>query len=635
MAGPDLYWLPPPPADWRARVAALSAGPASDRAAAWAELRSLAGFRLSFPATNALDAALRKQVGAGGEGLPTPTRLAVLATSTTGHLAPALRVGALRRGIALDVYEPDYGQYLQEIADPGSALHAFKPATVLLAFDANSTAAHAKGLRTVAEASAETDRFVDRARQTWAAAKARLGAAVIQQTVVPRLPAAGGSNDHRDPASGAGFIAAVNARLRAAAEEAGVDLLALDARVAQDGLDRWFSPSSWHGAKQEVALPAAPVYGDLVARLLAARRGLGAKACVFDLDNTLWGGVIGDDGLAGIVVGQGRAAGEAFLDVQHYALALHARGILLAVCSKNDEAVALEPFERHPDMVLRREHVTCFVANWDDKATNLRRIAKRLNIGLDALVFVDDNPFERALVRKEVPDVFVPEVPDDVALVPRCLADAGCFELVQLTAEDAGRGALYAADAERARLLDEVTDLDSYLADLGMVLRFRRAAEADIARVTQLINKTNQFNLATRRLGEDEVRRMAADPAAAVLQFRLVDRFGDNGIIAVVTGHRDEGTGFVIDDWLMSCRVLGRQVEEATLNVVAAAARALGATALHGRYRPTPRNGMVAGLLDRLGFATRSEAEGGVSGTLDLTTFTPRPTAIREETVAP
>jgi FkbH-like protein len=632
-SSPELYWLPGKPPDWRKRVMDLSRS-IDDRETLWTEAGALARYRLDFSAVNALDTATRDLHRRSAAHGACPPRLAFLSSSTSAHLAGGLRVAALRHGMTLDIYEPSYGQYRQVLADPQSAFYGFAPTIVVFAFDALSVAAHVREAQTVEEAGRLAEDYVVGLRDLWITARERTGAMIIQQTIMPRLPEFGGSNEHRLPSSASAFIARVNCLLRAASDGTGIDLLALDSRVAQDGIDRWFSSPSWHSAKQEVALPASPMYGDMVVRLIAARQGRSAKCCVFDLDNTLWGGVVGDDGIQGIVIGAGSAAGEAFLDLQHYALELRRRGILLAVCSKNDEANAIEPFERHPDMALKRDDVACFVANWEDKATNLRTIANNLNIGLDALVFVDDSPFERELVRKALPEVLVPEVPEDPALIHRCLSDAGYFEMVAFTEEDARRTEFYAANARREKSRYAATDLDAYLAGLDMTLQWRHFAEADIARLTQLINKTNQFNLTTRRLNESDVREAMRDPRTAALQFRLADRFGDNGVIAVVIGHLTDDATFQIDDWLMSCRVFGREVEDVTLNVVASVARGLGATVLRGTYRPTERNGMVAGLFARLGFLMDDAAGHEFSGVLDLEHFVDRQTAIRAQGIS-
>jgi FkbH-like protein len=369
----------------------------------------------------------------------------------------------------------------------------------------------------------------------------------------------------------------------------------------------------------------APTYGDLVARLLAARAGRSYKCLVLDLDNTLWGGVIGDDGLNGIVLGQGSPLGEGFVAVQEYAKDLARRGIILAVCSKNDEANALEPFEKHPEMVLKRNDIASFRANWDDKASNIRAVAEELNIGLDSLVFLDDNPFERNLIRAHLPMVAVPEVPDDdPALVPRVLADAGYFESTGITDDDRQRAAQYQENRAREELRGAATDLEGYLRALDMRMIWSRFDTVGLQRVVQLINKTNQFNLTTRRHTEADVEAIMADRASFGLQLRLLDRFGDNGIIAVVIGRMTEPGAVTIDTWLMSCRVLGRGVETTTLNLVVEQARALGATRLIGEYVPTKKNGMVRDHYSRLGFSVVSQTPEGASiAVLDLAGFTP------------
>ena len=322
-------------------------------------------------------------------------------------------------------------------------------------------------------------------------------------------------------------------------------------------------------------------------RQVAARQGRSFKCMVLDLDNTLWGGVIGDDGLDGIILGQGSAHGEAFIDFQRFVIDQAHRGVILAVCSKNDEANALLPFERHPEMVLKRSHIACFVANWGDKPNNLREIAKRVNIGIDSLVFVDDNPYERNIVRRELPMVAVPELPEDPALYASCVAAGGYFEAVSLTPEDLERSSLYQANLQREALQASSTDVAGYLASLRMELLVKPFDQTGAQRIVQLINKTNQFNLTTRRYSDEKVAALIGAEDAITLQLRLIDCLGDNGIIAIIIAVRDpagEPNAFAIDTWLMSCRVLGRQVEEASMNVLARVALRRGATALLGEY---------------------------------------------------
>ncbi|HXZ17706.1 MAG TPA: HAD-IIIC family phosphatase, partial [Roseiarcus sp.] len=376
----------------------------------------------------------------------------------------------------------------------------------------------------------------------------------------------------------------------------------------------------WHASKLGFSPSLLPVYGDVVARAMAAVRGLSRKCLVLDLDNTLWGGVIGDDGLSGIVLGQGSAVGEAFLAVQRMALALRARGIVLAVCSKNEEATARAPFREHPDMLLREDQIAVFQANWTDKAANLRAIAETLNIGVDALVFLDDNPAERMQVRRELPLVAVPELPDDPALFARTLAAAGYFEAVSFSKEDRERADMYQANAQRAAALSASGEIGAYLASLDMVLTINFVDDVAKARVAQLINKSNQFNLTTHRYAEAELAAAIRDPLKHVVQARLVDRFGDNGVIAVLIAN-EKPDAWEIDTWLMSCRVLGRRVEEACLAHLAAAARAAGASALIGRYVPSPKNGMVKDHYGKLGFALKNEVERTTTWRLDLETF--------------
>jgi FkbH-like protein len=628
MSTPELVWLSPPPADWNATL--RDVGPLADPAA-WNALVALANFRLDSLATTRLDR--RHQALFGDEpptGLATrPVRLAVLASSTIDHLLPALRVAALRRDIWLHVHTGEYGQYGRELSDATSDLHDYEPDTVLFALDAHHLLA---GCDAGAEdVDARFAQVTDMLVSNWRQARRAFNGTIVQQTVLPVFPRLLGNNEHRLAGGRAGLVERLNATLRTLADAEGVDLLAIDSRAAQDGIGAWFDQMLWHRAKQEVHPAAASMYGDLLGRIVAARQGRSFKCLVLDLDNTIWGGVIGDDGIEGIKLGQGSAIGEAYVAFQSYARALARRGIILAVCSKNDEVNALEPFEKHPDMVLRRNDIACFVANWIDKASNLRTIAERLNIGLDSLVFVDDNPFERDLVRRELPMVGVPELPEDPGLFAQTISDAGYFEAVALTGEDMERSARYQANLARETLKNDTTDVEGYLRGLNMELRWSPFDRVGSQRIVQLVNKTNQFNLTTRRTDEAAVLALIGDPQALTLQLRLLDQFGDNGVIAIVIGRFDEGTGDLrLHTWLMSCRVLGRQVEAATLNVIAGHARVLGAVRLIGEYVQSAKNGMVREHYARLGFdLLERSAAGHTSWALALPDFQPRPSFIR------
>ena len=628
MHGTDLHWLPENPswAEQLAEVTARGAGKAN-----WSDFVPLARSRLSAMQTIQLDRrAARATVDRSAEGLGKPIRLAVLASSTVDQLLPAIRVGGLRRSIPIEIYTPHYGQYAQELLDTTAELSRFAPDAILFALDARHLL---QGIDPSMPADAVRDtltKVLDRLSSQWAIARQICGGQILQNIPLPVFLPLIGNNEHRLAGSPLAALRDFVSMLRHAADAAAVDLIALDDQVVTSGLTAWHDPALWHRAKQEIHPQAAPLYGDLVARLIAAAQGQSKKCLVLDLDNTLWGGVIGDDGLAGIKLGQGSARGEAHLAFQHYAKDLAARGVILAVCSKNDEANALEPFLSHPEMALKRTDIACFVANWTDKASNLRDIARRLNIGIDSLVFVDDNPAERAIIRRELPTVAVPELPEDPTSYAEAVASAGYFEAVRVTAEDSQRAQQYQHNVARESLLTSATDMAGYLRSLSMRAVWSGFGQTGLARIVQLINKTNQFNLTTRRVSETEVQALIDDPAALTLQIRLIDQFGDNGIIAIVSGQLERPTLTVrLDTWLMSCRVLGRGMETETLNLVAAEAIRLGAQTLVGTYRPTAKNGMVRDHYERLGFTQLTrDADDQTTWTLDLANYVPRETFI-------
>jgi FkbH-like protein len=375
------------------------------------------------------------------------------------------------------------------------------------------------------------------------------------------------------------------------------------------------------------------MYGDLVTRIIAAQRGLSRKCLVLDLDNTLWSGVIGDDGLEGIILGEGTGTGEAHLALQRYAKQLKERGVILAVCSKNDPAVAEAVFRNHPEMLLRRTDIAAFVANWEDKAANLRRIAEQLNIGIESLVFVDDNPAERARIRQSLPMVAVPELPADAAQYVRCLADAGYFESVAFTADDSRRGEQYSANASRESFLESSQSIDDFLRGLEMSVTFGPFQNVDLTRVTQLIGKTNQFNLTTRRHSLEDIAMFVATDRCLTLQFRLFDRFGDNGLVSAMILLPDPQSpdSFEIDTWVMSCRVFGRQLDREVMNIAVETACRMGVRAFHADYIPTSKNRVVSELYSTLGFESTQQAvpnDGATRWFLSLSDYVPHSTHI-------
>jgi FkbH-like protein len=421
------------------------------------------------------------------------------------------------------------------------------------------------------------------------------------------------------------MIGEFNRAIAALAGETGCYLLDTAAIAEQVGTDRWFDPIQWVSYKLPFTAECFPIYAEHLGRLLGSIRGKSRKCLVLDLDNTIWGGVIGDDGLGGIRIGQGSPRGESFLEIQKFALELRERGVILAVCSKNDDATARAPFRDHPDMLLRENHIAAFHANWVDKPSNLEAIAKKLNIGLDALVLLDDNPAERAQVRASLPMVSVPELPEDPSLFCWYLAAAGYFEAVTFSAEDRLRPQTYASDLQRAEIRAKSRDLGDYLASLDMVITFAPFDDNSRQRAVQLINKTNQFNLTARRYTEADVMAMQADESVFTLQVRLTDKFGDLGMIAVIIArpHDQNASAWHIDTWLMSCRVLGRQVEQAMLAKLVAEAKNRKIERLIGSYIPTAKNAMVSGHYKKLGFQQlKSSIEGRTHWELKVLDFT-------------
>jgi FkbH-like protein len=567
-------------------------------------LASLAAYRLGFLETVQLDRAFGRLGLKEAPGF-LPLRLAVLASSTVDHLSAAIRVAGLRRRFLIDIRSGAYGQYRQDLLDPTSSLHQFAPQAMLFSLTGREAIAGVPLTATVAEVDETIARLIGELRSFWRRAREICNAVIIQQTFVDVTEPLFGSYDRFVPGAPARVVARLNDRLCEAAAQDGVLLLDVARASERDGIDAWFDAGRWLQGKLEIAPQAAPLYGEMVARILAAQRGLSKKCLVLDLDNTLWGGVIGDDGLEGIVVGEGSAAGEAHLALQRYAKQLKERGVILAVCSKNDAGIAEAAFHDHPEMLLRRSDIAAFLANWDDKTENLKAIATRLNIGIDSLVFVDDNPVERARIRESLPMAAVPELPEDPAQYVRCLADAGYFEAVAFTPEDRDRARQYAENAEREAMLGSAQSMDEFLAGLKMSVLFGPFTAVDHARVVQLINKTNQFNTTTRRYTSEEIAYLTNHPKALTLQFRLLDRIGDNGLVStmILRPTPDQEDVLEIENWVMSCRVFGRQLEFEAMNIAVEAARQRGARALIADYIPTSKNNVISALYPSLGFA--------------------------------
>ena len=573
------------------------------------KLQKLANHRLSSAQAVKLGKHVSKKLDAKIDLRPlTEFSLGILSNATSNIIAEELPASAARHGIALSVIKSDYGQIFQQTIDPQSPINKCSPNAVLLALDYHWLIPDLSSSEI--DADVELNNSISNVSDLISNIRECTNASCIVQTIAVPPVSLFGNFDRMVANSLRSRIERFNYELVKLIESTNSYLFDVASIAERVGSDNWFNPVQWHAYKLPFSSEYNSVYADTLGRLLGAIRGHSKKCLVLDLDNTLWGGAIGDEGLDGIILGQGSAAGEAFVEIQKLALSLKDRGIVLAVCSKNNEDTARQPFRKHPEMVLREEDIAVFQANWVDKASNLEAIAQSLNIGIDALVLLDDNPAERNQVRAALPGVGVPELPTDPSWYPWFLTSAGYFETISFTVDDKLRADSYSANARRTEVKSRSRSLGDYLASLDMHMNASCFVDSDLQRITQLINKTNQFNLTTARMTQDEVIAVQKDNKYQTFQFRLNDSFGDMGIIAVVIASCD-GTEWNIDSWLMSCRVLGRKVEQGILSCIVAKARAAGISKIRSSYIPTSKNSMVKDHYDKLGFHLEKEQSDG------------------------
>lgn len=573
--------------------------------AAW--LRRLVDGSESFVAWQGAAALLDQAIA---RLMPAPKRfakVALLGSYTTTQLATMLRLAAFREGIALDIHQADYGQYQQEIINPSSGLYAFDPDFILLAVHTGELNLPAFSVNPEEPVEAEASRW----QSLWQIAANRCKARVIMHNFAAPLDNPFGHLAARLPGSRPAMIQQLNIQLGQRAG-ANVSIVDCDHLASVFGKRRWFDDRYWHISKQAVALDALPLLARHTIAVLAADLGLSKKCLVLDLDNTLWGGVIGEDGLAGIRIGQGSPEGEAYLAFQRFVLDLKNKGVILAVCSKNNDADAREPFLKHPDMLLKLDDLAMFVANWERKPDNIRRIAQSLNIGLDSMVFVDDNPAEREVIRQFLPEVDVIDLPADPSGYRRALIEYVMFESSSFTTEDAARTDQYRAKAQIAELEAASGSIEDFYRSLQMKAVVAPFDELHLPRIVQLIGKTNQFNLTTRRHTMPAVRQFMTEPDCLHLYLKLHDRFADHGLVSILIA-RKVGEVMDIDTWLMSCRVIGRTVEAELLAHLCRFAIDHGCIAIQGTYIPTSKNAMVKDVFGQYGFERCEQREDGTN----------------------
>lgn len=531
---------------------------------------------------------------------PDGTHFALLGDCATQLLATAIRGYALEMNLPLRVFEADYDQIDAQLMDTGSEFYAFAPETVLLYRCTEKL--YERFVRTPLDARAafaETE--IEKIRAEWARVQHGTKADILFFAFLPTDDGVFGSYALREGSAFPYQLLKLNYLLAEAAREAGnVRLIDLEPIRAHMGYDAFHDPKLYAIAKIPISTQALPAVASRVVDAILARKGRFHKCAIVDLDNTLWGGVIGDDGLEGIQIGE-LGQGHAFTEFQTWLKELKNRGVMLAVCSKNDEANAKEPFLRHPEMVLKLDDFSAFVANWEDKASNIRRIQKELNIGLDSMVFFDDNPFERNLVRTMLPEVEVPELPEDPAEYTAFARMQNLFDTNSYSDEDRVRTERYLAEKSRTELSAGIDNYDDYLKALGMKAVCAPFDAFHIPRIAQLTQRSNQFNLRTVRYSEQEIEEIAANPRYVTRYYTLRDRFGEHGLIAVVILEKRENELFV-NEWLMSCRVLKRGMEQFIADSILRAAREAGVARVVGEYIPTPKNAMVKDLYASMGF---------------------------------
>lgn len=549
----------------------------------------------------------------------TDLRVAILGGSTTSEIRSIWELFLLRDGFRPEFLESEYGKYFEDTVVDDSAVRAFRPQMAFV-HTTQMNLVHAPAVLAPAEeVEAGLRQEFARYESIWTKLTRDLGCIVIQNNF--DLPAVRslGALDSTEAFGRTNFLLRLNLEFaRAAREDPRLIINDIHYLCCQVGLDRWFDPDLWYSYKMAVSHFGSVHLAHALARLVGAALGKTRKCLVLDLDNTVWGGVIGDEGVAGIKIGKETPLAEAFTGFQQYCRELSQRGILLAVCSKNDPENAKEGFT-HPDMVLKLDTLASFQANWDPKPDSIERVSKELNIGLDSLVFVDDNPAERALARAQLPQVAVPEAGSEVSRFALHLQREGYFEVTRLNREDAGRAGFYSDNAARSAHQVQFADYAEFLDSLAMKAEIGAFSATYLERIGQLTNKTNQFNLTTRRYTLAQMETMANSPEFVTLYGRLEDKFGDNGLVSVIAG-RLTGRELHLDLWLMSCRVLKRDMELAMLDALVERAAQRGATEILGYYLRTAKNGMVAEHYQSMGFRLVSRAEDGSQSVWKLST---------------
>ena len=557
-------------------------------------------------------------------------KVALLGDTATQLLVTAIKGEAVDRGYSLDLYEGEYSQVERQLMDPTSELYEFDAGIIIVFQSTHKLGEYHSSLPV------ERQALLSEERLSFIASLCENPSFTNKKIIYFNYPeiedTVFGSYANKVESSFSYQARKLNYELMNLARQY-PNLFICDIAGLQNMFGRqfMFAPNVYMTTEMVLSVNALPYVASRVVDIIAAIKGQFKKCLILDLDNTVWGGVIGDDGLEGIELGHGLGIGKAFTEFQMWIKKLKQRGIIICVASKNNEETAKEPFEKHPDMILRLDDIAVFQANWETKVDNIRTIQGILNIGFDSMVFLDDNPFERNMVRENIPGITVPELPEDPAMYLEYLYSLNLFETASYSNADKDRTKQYQVEAKRVSLSKTFTNEADFLKSLKMISTVSGFTKFNTPRVAQLSQRSNQFNLRTIRYTEADIEGMAQNPDVIDLSFTLEDKFGDNGLIAVIIMKKQDEETLFVDTWFMSCRVLKRGMENFTLNTMVEYAKAKGYKRIIGEYIPTPKNKMVEMHYPNLGF---SQIESDTNRyMLDLTTYTPKECYITKKEV--
>lgn len=564
---------------------------------------------------------LKKNLKTDFQGLPS-LKLAIVGDTATQLLCTAIRGTGVERGYNIDLFEAEYNQVERQLLDPTSDLYQFDADFIVIFQSTHKLGEHHSMITTEQQATLASDRisFLASVCENPALAGKKIiyfNYPEIEDTVF-------GSYANKVDSSFTFQVRKLNYELMRLSQQY-QNLFICDLAGLQNklGRDMMFAANVYTSTEMILSMDALPYVASRVMDIVCAVKGQFKKCLILDLDNTLWGGVIGDDGMEGIQLGHGLGIGKAFTEFQMWVKKLKQRGIIICVASKNNEDTAKEPFEKHPDMVLKLDDIAVFQANWETKVDNIRTIQSILNIGFDSMVFLDDNPFERNMVRENIKGITVPELPEDPAEYLEYLYSLNLFETASFSNLDKDRTKQYQVEAQRVSLSRTFTNEADFLKSLNMVSVVSGFSKFNTPRVAQLSQRSNQFNLRTVRYTDADIDALANDPNVIDLSFTLEDKFGDNGLIAVIIMKPLDKETLFVDTWFMSCRVLKRGMENFTLNTMVEKAKAAGYKKIIGEYLPTAKNKMVENHYTGLGF-TKIEGVETAQFELDVDEYQPR-----------